>query len=94
MAGEIKKVKGDDRGEIFLYALSTCIWCRKTKTFLDDNKIAYSYVFMDELDGDERSTMREQLKKWNPDCSYPTLVVNNNKCIVGFDTEAILKELK
>ncbi len=91
---EIKKVPGDDEGELFLFALSTCIWCRKTKAFLDENNIAYSYVFMDELDGKDREEMREKLKGWNKDCSYPTLVINNSKCVVGFDTDAILKELK
>lgn len=87
-------VKGENRGELFLFALSTCIWCKKTKKFLDENNIEYSYVFMDDLDGSEKEEMREKLQKWNTDCSYPTLVINNKKCVVGYDEEAILKELK
>lgn len=91
---DIKKVEGSDRGNVFLFALSTCIWCKKTKAFLDDNKIAYSYVFMDELDGSSREEMKAKLKKWNPSCSYPTLVVNDSKCIIGFNPDDILQELK
>ncbi|HEY1406799.1 MAG TPA: glutaredoxin family protein [Spirochaetota bacterium] len=91
---EIKKVEGEERGELFLYALSTCIWCKKTKAFLDEKKIAYSYVFMDELESSDRDEMKAKLKKWNPDCSYPTLVINNSTCVVGFDSDAILRELK
>jgi glutaredoxin-like protein NrdH len=90
----ITKVEGEDKGEIFLFALSTCIWCRKTKKFLDEKNIAYSFVFMDELDADEKEKMREQLKQWNSACSYPTIVFNNKKCVVGFDEAAIIKELK
>ena len=88
------KVEGRDAGNFFLYALSTCIWCRKTKAFLQESGIAYSYVFVDELEGEEKEKVREDIKKWNPSCSYPTLIVNNEKCIVGFDKEAIEKEFK
>ena len=87
-------VEGKDRGHFFLYALSTCIWCRKTKAFLQESGIAYSYIFVDELEGEEKEKVREEIKKCNPDCSYPTLVVNNEKCIIGFDTDAITKEMK
>lgn len=88
------KVEGKQVGDFFLYALSTCIWCRKTKAFLEESGIEYSYIFVDELDGEEKEKIREEMKKWNPSCSYPTLVVNNEKCIVGFDVDAIKKEFK
>ena len=86
--------EGIDRGKVLLFTLSTCIWCRKTKAFLEESGIAYSYIFVDELDGEEKEKIREEMKKWNPSCSYPTLVVNNEKCIVGFDVDAIKKEFK
>ena len=89
----ITKVDGQNKGEIFIYALSTCIWCRKAKQFFDENKIAYSFVFMDQLEGDEKAEMKKQHKDWNPSCSYPTIVINNGACVVGFDEEAIRKEL-
>jgi glutaredoxin-like protein NrdH len=89
----ITKVDGQDKGEIFIYALSTCIWCRKAKQFFDDNKIAYSFVYMDKLEGEEKDEMKKQHKDWNPSCSYPTIVINNGSCVVGFDEEAIRKEL-
>jgi len=88
------KVEGRDAGEFFLYALSTCIWCRKTKAFLEESGISYSYIFVDELEGEDKVAIKDEIKKWNPSCSYPTLVVNNEKCIVGFDAEAIKKEFK
>jgi glutaredoxin-like protein NrdH len=87
-------VKGENRGDLFLFALSTCIWCKKTKNFLDENNIEYSYVFIDELDGHEKAEMHSKLEKWNPDCSFPTLVFNNKKCVVGFDEDKIFEELK
>ena len=88
------KVEGKDVGNFFLYALSTCIWCRKTKSFLEESGIAYSYIFVDELEGEEKDKIKEEIKKWNPSCSYPTLIVNNEKCIVGFDVDAIKQEFR
>lgn len=89
----MNKIEGRNVGDFRLYALSTCIWCRKTKEMLEENGIEYSYVFVDQLEGDERKNIKEELRKWNPDCSYPTLVVNEEKCIVGFDEDKILEEI-
>ena len=89
----IEKVDGDNKTEIFLYALSTCVWCKKTKTLLDSMGVSYSYVFMDLADEKDKEALREQLKKWNPDCSFPTLVFNEQKCVVGFDEDAIRSEI-
>ena len=87
------KVEGEKRGEIKLYALSTCIWCRKTRQLLDDHAVEYNYVYVDELAGEEKTVVKDELKQWNPECSYPTVVING-KCIVGFDEDEILTELK
>ena len=51
---EIVHVAGEDRGEIMLYTLSTCVWCRKMKRWLDEKGFAYSYVDVDLEYGDEK----------------------------------------
>ncbi len=33
------------------------------------------------------------VEKWNPLCSFPTLIINNKKCIVGYQPDEIKKEL-
>ncbi|HII75790.1 MAG TPA: glutaredoxin family protein, partial [Methanolinea sp.] len=40
----MEHVKGSKRGELILYALSTCGWCAKTRKLLDDLGVEYSYV--------------------------------------------------
>jgi glutaredoxin len=50
---DFKKVDGKDVGDIKMFALSTCGWCKKTKAFLSDHGIAYSYVDVDLLEGGE-----------------------------------------
>ncbi len=81
-------VTGKNKGRIMLYGLSTCIWCRKTKTLLDQLGVDYEWVEVDLLQGEERTKTTEEVKNLNPRCSFPTLAIND-QCIVGFDQERI-----
>ncbi len=87
-------VSGKEAGNVMLYALSTCGWCRKTRQLLNDMGIAYDFIYVDQLMGKEREEAINEVKKWNPDCSFPTLVINENKCIVGFKEDEIKQTLK
>jgi glutaredoxin len=78
--------------DVKLYALSTCGWCKKTKKFLDDNDITYDVVYVDQLDKEEKEKVLVEVRKWNPRCSFPTVVVNEQECVAGFK-EARLKEI-
>jgi len=89
----IEKVKGENKGKIMLYALSTCGWCRKTKQLLDSLGVEYSYVYVDYLEGDDSTKTMDEIKRWNPKCSFPTLVINDKKCIIGFKEDEILEAL-
>ena len=88
------KVPGTDKGDIMLFALSTCVWCGKTKKLLDDLGVAYTYEYVDMLAGAERDAAVKEITVWNPACSFPTLVIKNEKCIVGFKEEEIRAALK
>uniref|UniRef100_A0A7V0Z3R9 Glutaredoxin family protein n=1 Tax=candidate division WOR-3 bacterium TaxID=2052148 RepID=A0A7V0Z3R9_UNCW3 len=91
---EIKHITGKNRGKIMLYALSTCIWCRKTKNLLNQLGVEYSYIDVDLLDSDEKEKIKKEIEKWNPACSFPTIVINDEKCIVGFKENEIKELLK
>lgn len=88
------KVSGKNCGKVLIYALSTCGWCKKTKQFLKDNGVEYSYVDVDLLQGEEREKTILEVKKWNPSLSFPTIVINDAACIVGFDERKLREQLK
>ncbi|MGM0365444.1 MAG: glutaredoxin family protein [Actinomycetota bacterium] len=90
---EAKHVPGKDKGKVIIYALSTCIWCKKTKNLLKDMGIDYSYIDVDLLEGDEREQILAEMKKHNPDGGFPTLVIDDSHCIVGFDEKKISEKL-
>ncbi|MBI5074585.1 MAG: glutaredoxin family protein [Nitrospirae bacterium] len=77
--------------KVTLYTLSTCPVCRKIKSFLDDNGIAYALVEVDSLDGSEQWAATKELAKHNPQVSYPTVVVED--VIVGYDIDALRAKL-
>ncbi len=86
-------VEGENRGKVTLYALSTCVWCKKTKKLLQDLGVEYSYIFVDLLKGDERKRTLEEVKRHNPKASFPTTVINDNMCIVGYKEKEIKEAL-
>ena len=67
---------------ITLYALSTCVHCKKTKEYLDYCGAKYDCIFVDKLEGEERKQIIEAIKKVNPKLSFPTLLVDE-EAIVG-----------
>jgi glutaredoxin-like protein NrdH len=89
----VQHVSGKDKGKIMLFALSTCVWCKKTKALLDELGVAYDYEYVDLLYGADRDKTMNEVKKWNPSCSFPTVVIKG-KCIVGFKDNEIREALK
>ncbi len=87
-----KQVSGENRGKIVLFALSTCVWCKKTKRLLNEHGVEYSFVDVDQLQGSEKEEVFAEMKKWNAKGSFPTLVINDKDCIVGYK-EAEIKEV-
>jgi glutaredoxin-like protein NrdH len=86
-------VPGKKTADLILYALSTCGWCHKTKELLDTLGVEYRYEYVDQLDGDERQQAVSEIMRWNPARSFPTLVINNQRSIVGFKEQEIREAL-
>jgi glutaredoxin len=78
--------------QVKIYSLSTCSHCKSTKKFLSDCTIKYEFVDVDLLEGDERKAILEDVKKFNPKCSFPTIIIGD-KVIVGFKENEIKEAL-
>ena len=75
-----------------VFSLSTCSHCKSTKRFLDECTIKYEFVDVDLLDGDERKAILADVKKFNPRCSFPTVIIGDN-VIVGYKEDKIKEAL-
>ncbi len=87
-----ERVDGKDKGKITRYALSTCIWCKKTKEMLSSLGVGFDYIYVDLLKGEDRAEALEEIKRYNPSISFPTLVIGDN-VVVGFREKEIREAL-
>ena len=75
-----------------IYTLSTCSHCKSTKKFLSGCAVEYDFVDIDLLEGEERKAIIEDVKRFNPKCSFPTIIIGE-KVIVGYKEEEIKEAL-
>lgn len=75
-----------------ILSLSTCSHCKATKKFLDECMVKYDATDVDRLSGKEREAALEEVRKLNPNCSFPTIIIGD-KVIVGFRENEIRKAL-
>jgi len=78
--------------EVKLYTLTTCSHCKSTKRLLAECTVEYDFVDVDTLEGEERKAILEDIKKVNPRCSFPTLIIGET-VIVGYKEKEIKEAL-
>jgi len=87
------KIEGrNNKGKVRLFALSTCIWCQKTRNLLDENQVGYEYIYVDQLSDSERKTVLDEIQKLVSQVAFPTIDING-EVIQGFKEEEIRKAL-
>jgi glutaredoxin-like protein NrdH len=88
----ISKVPGkNNKHKVFVYALSTCVWCKMTKQFLKNNSIEYEYVDVDLITEQEKDKIRREIQAKGASLSYPTTIIDDKKVVTGFRKD-LLKE--
>ena len=75
-----------------IFSLSTCSHCKSTKKLLNACTVKYDFVDVDLLQGEERAAILEEIKKFNPNCSFPTVIIGD-KVIVGYKEKEIKEAL-
>jgi len=78
--------------KIKLYTLSTCSHCSRAKRFFKDCGIDVDFTDVDLLTGAERERIMDEVRKLNPDCSFPTICIDD-VIIVGFNEDKLKKAL-
>lgn len=79
--------------KVKMYTLSTCSHCKACKKFMNDNGVEYEYVDVDLLDGQERQSAIDEVKKLNSHVTFPTIIIGE-RVIVGFHEDEIREVLK
>lgn len=91
----ISMVSGkNNKHKVFVYALSTCVWCKLTKQFLNDNNVQYEFVDVDLADEDDKQKIRETITSKGGMLSYPTTIVDDKVVITGFVKDKLKEVLE
>ena len=75
-----------------LYTLSTCSHCKNTKQYLNNLGVSYDFIDVDLLQGQERADMIDEVKRYNPAVSFPTILIGD-RSIIGFKENEIREAL-
>ena len=88
----ISKVSGkNNKHKVFVYALSTCVWCKMTKQYLNENGVEYEFVDVDLLDDNDKSRVHSTIISKGGALSYPTTIIDDKTLIMGYRKD-LLKE--
>ena len=89
------KVEGKiTKNKVFLYTLSTCGWCKKTKALLKEKDVTYEYIDLDKCSKEDQKTAIDELKSKNIPVAFPVIVINDDTVIQGFKKDNILEALE
>jgi glutaredoxin-like protein NrdH len=78
--------------KVKIFTLSTCSHCKATKKFMQDNGIPFDCVDVDLLQGADRENILKEVEKYNPQRSFPTIIIGDN-IIIGFRESDIREAL-
>ena len=91
----ISKVSGKNKKhKVFLYALSTCVWCKMTKQFLNDNNVEYEYVDVDLSGEEDKQKIHAAITSKGGMLSYPTTIIDDKVLITGFRKDQLKEALE
>lgn len=71
-----------------LFALSTCSHCKAVKTLLAELAVQYELIEVDLLEGVSRTEALEQVRQFNPRCTFPTVIIGDTT-VVGHREDEI-----
>lgn len=86
-------IDGINKGDVMLYALSTCGHCKRARDLLNELGVAYDFLYVDHLSRQEMDEVLVELEKINPRGAFPTLVINGSKIIIGNREDEIREAL-
>ena len=92
---QFSKVSGNkNKHKVTVFALSTCVWCKLTKEFLNENGVEYEFVDVDLLNEEDKSKVHETIANKGGMLSYPTIIVDDNTLITGFRKDKLKEALE
>jgi glutaredoxin len=88
------KVPGkNNKHKVLIYALSTCIWCKRTKQLMNDNGIEYEYIDIDTCTEKQKEEIRKDIVKRGGYIGFPCTIIDDKTVVNGFREDQIKEAL-
>ena len=89
----IKVSGGRSDHSVFVFALSTCGWCKRTKEFLKENNVAFEYIDIDKCTMEEKREVGRIFKEKGIPLDFPVMVIDDEVLISGFKPDEFMEAL-
>ena len=77
---------------VYVYALSTCPWCRRMKQFLTEHEVEFDSVDVDLLPQEECDAAADKAYELSGGRAFPVILIGE-KVIVGYDPKRLAELL-
>ena len=92
---QLFKVSGTKNNhKVTLYALSTCVWCKLTKQYLNENNVEYEYIDVDLSPEEDKQKIHEIIQDKGSMISYPTTIIDDKIVVNGFRKDKLKEALE
>ena len=82
-----QSVEGKKDNNVTIVTLSTCMWCKKCKSFLREKDMKYKYVDVDKIPPNDKAKILNHLKEsYQSRIAYPFLICDKGH-VVGYDPQ-------
>lgn len=77
-----------------MYALSTCIWCKRAKRFLSNHQIEYEYIDVDLISQEDLQHVERDIKDRKGQLLFPTIIVDDQMLLTNPQEEQLRQVLE
>ena len=89
----VEKVSGANNNHLVqLVTISTCIWCKRIKSLLNENDIEYEYTDIDMLPRTEKDELKTFLYTYKSRLAFPMCFIDG-ELVLNTDSERLVRRL-
>lgn len=71
---------------VFMYTLSTCPWCRRTKKWFTDHQISFEYTDYDLQSTEKQAAIEKEMLDRGGNVAFPWVLIDS-ELVVGWNPQ-------
>jgi glutaredoxin len=92
---QIIRVLGqNNKHKVFMYAISTCGWCKRAKRMLNEMDVEYEYVDIDLSSSEDKEKIRQDITRRGGPLLYPTIIIDDKTLLTNPEEKELRRILE